>query len=438
MKTVIWYIIYLLASLLKHLNIVKEKLLLVRNKRNFTVMNAHQPIPKNLIINFYVYLYNFGLLTSARNSNSNMKTRHHVSSGDGIQHRYRISSVGHIAYQNVNNFKNIAVIVFLFLCTLRWATLYYLPDDDKRLYYLGDPTSHFGGIRQHHLIPLAISANMFAMTAVYFNYRKSKLNWLKIIQVLQGDVSANTININDRNRMNSFLYRSHLAFVIAALGYIITNVATAPIWALARTNAYTNWIDAIIVGIPWMLFEFGYVYYGLAEGFIVASMFYIVCNALTLCQQELNQQIQQSIIVCKSSTTITLRRRRRLLKTINKIIDSHFEICSTIRNYNRFWSEYIFIAIVHILPTNVVFKSQLIFSPMENLYVICFKLTATLNCAIFILLFTYSAASVSKEVRKSYKKLTSLVVAADKVTKIPVRLRLKVRLKITLNKNIIY
>lgn len=51
-------------KLKKRLNVYKDKLLLLRNRRNFTVENAHTPIPSHLTISFCSYLRKFDFMTA--------------------------------------------------------------------------------------------------------------------------------------------------------------------------------------------------------------------------------------------------------------------------------------------------------------------------------------------------------------------------------------
>lgn len=308
-------------------------------------------------------------------------------------------------------------------------TCYYLPDGDARLHYLGDPTLNYGGNRQNYILPIAATMNMVAITLIYLHYcDKSKLSWLEVFLVLEGDVAPDVIQISDAKRINHFLHRSHTVFVISAFGCVVTNAIVVMSWSLLRIIYYDKWTDVIAIGMPWMIYQIVYAVYAIAEFFLLPTMFHILCVALEQRFQQLNEEIEETIMDCKLNEAIGVRKRRRLLKRLNAIILSHKASCTTIRAYNLFFSEYLFIVTIHLLPMNTIFRYQLMFTSTRNVFEIGFQLITATDCAFYMLLVTYSAALVSTEVRKSYRKLMSLVVTVNKVKKVPLKLQLKVRI----------
>jgi hypothetical protein len=349
---------------------VEVKFKTIKIKHIKTKFNPDHPLPENMIIKSSgSHLYRFGI--------SNQGVRHYDETDSRFNPKFVFA-------------------INLVMCIKSVISLYYNDEENEKLFiYVLDFSFFIPGIRIHFNV-LAMMLSLLTMLSQILHWyvcSSGKNSWLTPFAMMSGLITPSSIGIINENDVKKLLKRSKLAFsliniccnlIIPVFAFIIVVVTMAMncsardfiIFGLSSSLIFSIWCHLTWTNICWH-----------------AAYFHITCHYFKLKLLNQNNEVKSRI------------HNRKFLWDVTGIIQKFDSIYAEIDKYNReFWSKFIFIFYITIIPIIVAFLYQSIFGQVD----LTIRFSWYYFTAAFLLcftLFTLSASSIVVESNRSYQLL---------------------------------
>ena len=315
---------------------------------------------------------------------------------------------------------NCLFLTFLigFIKTL--LTLFLDPITDHDLcVYLGDISLLFESLREFMLIMMILTISFALFTNHLFDHNR-KTEWLELLKCLEGKITPSSIGIRDKKIVIKMLILTKIG---CQLVKIIVFSFTLIAFIFCLYSLFVNPIVRDNLGlmlVVWWIPATAFAFYFIAGTLFASDLcFYLITYYCFINVKCFNQLINNLKIELSSGYKKFIVKLK-----IKSLIKNQKQFSIRILKYNEFWSEFYFILMLHILPSNVICIQQILFGDinfqLRIIYIICWPFGIS-----FILLSSFSVCLLAKEMKVHHKKLIQLQVnphfKMDVMTKLKVK-----------------
>jgi len=286
------------------------------------------------------------------------------------------------------------LIVFLLLNIIRSAICFIISKNERLPLYYFDFLQYFNGITKFYYAN-SILCSILTLRIIHI-LNNSDLNdykWLKIIEVLKGFESFNSIGFNDKNLIKRYVHKiKSLKLLISILVQLSLSFMILLIITTLVINF--NYSDLIKYGLITAINYFIWFHINAVGNIEVFLYYFIVCYYFKLRLKSFNK-----CLLSDKTEKVFLK-----FKAIDQLIEDHNRICLDIKTYNRFWKKYYFAFIYTLFPANLLILQLILFEKI-SFTVFCILFCFGLGTIFSQLIFNFMTASITTETSKSYKAL---------------------------------
>jgi hypothetical protein len=304
----------------------------------------------------------------------------------------------------VQKFKSSILSIYLLICIIRYGILSIIFKNKRISLYYFDTIQFYGEFPEfYYLIAIFMSTFSFRILHIFNHSNSNDNEWLKIIKVLNGSQSLDSLKIYYKNEMRKYIKKiKSLNFFINLWVYsnIIINLFTT----LAILFLFFDSSDLIRFGLFSAFIYLINIYFWFS--IILFSFFYyfIVCFYCKTIFESFNNSIK----------LLFDGKGKPFLKyeTIDRLIKDHNSICLDIKLYNKFWQKYYFSLTYTLIPISLLLMQLLLFE--EQILPLFFvTLSSVLLTITSHLMFNLISASINSEASKSFKALLKIYLKTD-------------------------
>jgi hypothetical protein len=294
--------------------------------------------------------------------------------------------------------------IYLFICVIRYGILSIIFQDKGISLYYFDLIQFYGKFPEfYYLCAISVSILSFRILHIFNHSNGHEYEWLKIIQVLNGSQSLDSLKIFNENGIRKYI-RKIKSFNFFVNLFIYSTIAFHFLTAVAVLFLFFNYSDLIRFGLFsafiylincyfWMTtIGFGFFYY------------FIVCFYCKTIFNSFNNSIKL-LLDGKSEAFLKF-------KSIDQLIEDHNSICLEIKLYNKFWQKYYFSLTYTLIPMNLLLL-QLILFEEQILPLFCVSLSTCLGTIFSHFMFNLITSSINSEASKSNKSLHQMYLKAN-------------------------
>jgi hypothetical protein len=304
----------------------------------------------------------------------------------------------------VQKIKSNILWIYFFVCIIRYGVLSIIIKNKRVPQYYFDLIQYFSEFPEfYYLITIFGSILCFGILYIFNHSNSNEYEWLKIIKVLNGSQSLDSLKINNKNEIQNYVQKiKSFKFSLNLCVYLTFTLAFFT--SLAVLFLYFNCSDLIRFGI---LSAFIYLINAFFGMFVIGFSFlyyFIVCFYCKTIFKSFNNSIKQ-LFDGKGKAFLKY-------KIIDQIIEDHNSICLDIKLYNKFWQKYYFCLTYTLVPMNLVILQLILFED-HILPLFCALILSFFGSFIFHLMFNLMTASINSEASKSYKSLLEMYLKTN-------------------------
>ena len=235
-----------------------------------------------------------------------------------------------------------------------------LDKDVNYLIWLGDVTILVQSLREYVLIFCILFFSFVFQVTYLFNYDPNK-QWYEIFKCLDGSLTPKSIGVNDTKILYRVLIYAKIAFKLAKIiTILIISVIVISCLLLFYKNLYFKinhdnfLLFPMLIFFPTLLFPVYYLTKTLISSVIC---FQIICLYCFINSRYFKKSLDKLHDKINSSLTIKKSMKIKIIKLIKK--QNRFS-CKILK-YNKFWSKFYLIMMIHILPANLICLQQALF-----------------------------------------------------------------------------
>ena len=349
--------------------------------------------PKFVIENFDDFLSNYGL-----NLNSKVETRKKL-------------------------WDNFMLLCFLIELIILIISYFLDPIKDfNYLIYLGDPSLIFQSFRKYFIIFLILLYSFVFNVNYLFNHN-SKIEWHEVFKCLDGHLTPESIGFKDKKILVKVLVFAKIVFkFVKIITLLLIIIITIFVLFLFFKRLYFKVVKdillllSVVFWIPTSLFVLYYLI-----GTLITSVFSfkIICFYCFISSRYFTKLLE------KLQTEMLLNSKRLQMKVqIIELIKEQNQFSTRILKYNKFWSEFYLLMMIHFLPANLICLQQSLFGDLSIqlriIFIICYLIgiISIVSTSLIVCLLT-------KDMKLYGKQLLQLQFAANLSLNVKMRIKVK-------------
>ena len=261
--------------------------------------------------------------------------------------------------------KNILLICYL-IQIIKLIIIFPLDPikDLSYLLYLSDVTLLFESLREYLLIFFILLFSFSLHVTYLFNYNPNK-QWHEIFKCLDGSLTPKSIGVNNTKILYWILIYTKITFKLVKITTIVLiSIIIIFVLLLFYKNIYFKINDNIfllfsmLIFFPAILFP---VYYLIKTFNSSVICFQIVCFYCFINSRYFQKYLTKLLRKINSSFIAKKSVRIKIIKLIRK----QNKFSCKILKYNKFWSKFYLIMMIHILPANLICLQQALFGHLS-------------------------------------------------------------------------
>jgi hypothetical protein len=300
--------------------------------------------------------------------------------------------------------KSNILCIYLFICVIRYVIITIIFKNKRHSVYYFDIFQHFGEFPEFYfLCAVFVSLFSFRILRIFNHSNNNDYEWLKIIRVLNGSQSSDSLKIYNKNEIKEYVQKIKSFNFFLNLS-VCSQFSFALLTALAILFLFYDYSDFIKFGVLSAFIYLINAYFWLTV--IAFSFFYyfIICFYCKTIFKSFNNSIKQ-LFDGKGKAFLKY-------KTIDRLIKDHNSICLDIKLYNKFWQKYNFSLAYTLIPINLMGLQILLFED-QIIPVFCVTFSFFSVTIISHFMFNLMTASINSEASNSYKSLIEMYLKTN-------------------------
>ena len=294
-------------------------------------------------------------------------------------------------------------ILFCFITEfIKYFVVFNLNCDDSNQFciYIGDITMLFQSLKKFFLIILLLTIS-FAIRVNYLFNRNSNSKWFEVFKCLDGTLTPKSIGTKDKKIIIKLLFWTKIQFKLTKIYTWTFTVLTIGFgFYLFLTKVFTN--CKLITLLLWFPSTTFLIYFMTGETITAITCFFLICYYSVLNAKYFANEISN----INNENLFGIKRLISISK-IKQVIMNQSKFFKRIYDYNKFWSKFYFIMIIHFVPSNIVCLQQFLFGKLSIELRIIFIIGVVLG-NISIVLLSLLICLLNKYIMINHKKLTKL------------------------------
>ena len=285
--------------------------------------------------------------------------------------------------ENNLKFKLLFERIIMVLMSTIYLIALLIHNNDYAVYY-GDITKDFGGLQVGFQLAIFVTTFLATVATFFFNEKPINLKVFDLMQVLNGELTPQSIGLHRKKQIDKFLKFGKLCERI-----LITS-ARSNIWIISLffiifiMFKYSSF-DLIIMSF-WLFIWIAWIIvlldlFGRCNNWCVLTFYYILL---------LIEQLKYDII---NKIDNTSSNRRNYNSKILTLTDQLNDVCLKCNELYNFWDKYMSLFFSLMFIANILFVYEFLFGDQRKLFIVKFICLLSASCIYFIFILMYSLIS---------------------------------------------
>ena len=238
-------------------------------------------------------------------------------------------------------------------------------------FYLGDFTLLFNSLRKYFIIISLLLISFGIHINHLFNY-DSNGQWYELFECLDGTKTPKSIGIKNTKILKKILIFAKIALKLSAIAnsIFILLILCSVLFVFIKNVRFIDTLEMIST-LFWFSLTIFVTYFISGTIIISSACFQIICYYCLINARCFNQ------LISNYKTDLSFGWKRLFLKLKFKhLFNQQNQFSIRILKYNKFWSKFYLIMMIHVIPCNIILLQQVLYGKLslqlKILFWVCF------------------------------------------------------------------